>query len=243
MPKKVYPKVEVECSVCKKKWMKTTTNMKKWSGMCRLCSNIAVAQKRKSREKTKPMHVEVKCLACGSSFMKNKYTIKYRGWDGLCQECSAKERGKRIKGTKVSVAKPLYIDVQCMGCDKPFMKNRHTVSFWSGLCKECYHHSENGLWKGGITPENQKIRASTEYKQWRKSIFERDDFRCQICGDRGCYIEADHILPFSIYPEFRFELDNGRTLCEDCHYKFGWRKGRSIYNPLLHNSYVYFPDW
>lgn len=72
-------------------------------------------------------------------------------------------------------------------------------------------------WKGGITPINQQIRHSEEYINWRKMVFERDDYRCMDCGERGNKLEADHIYRFIDYPRLRFDVNNGQTLCENCH--------------------------
>ena len=72
-------------------------------------------------------------------------------------------------------------------------------------------------WKEIITPINERIRKSLEYKLWRKSIFERDNYTCIWCGQWGGKIEADHIKPFALFPELRFAIDNGRTLCKPCH--------------------------
>ena len=77
-------------------------------------------------------------------------------------------------------------------------------------------------WKGGISPLNKVIRRSLEYRLWREAVFKRDNYTCVWCGARngkGKYIELhpDHIKPFSLFPELRFAIDNGRTLCIDCH--------------------------
>lgn len=75
-------------------------------------------------------------------------------------------------------------------------------------------------WRGGITPENSKIRNSIEAKLWREAVFKRDNYTCIWCGDtKGGNLEADHIQKWSEYPELRFAVDNGRTLCSDCHKK------------------------
>lgn len=72
-------------------------------------------------------------------------------------------------------------------------------------------------WKGGVTYINKKIRNGLEYRLWREAVFSRDNWTCVWCGLRGVYIEADHIKPFANYPELRFAIDNGRTLCLPCH--------------------------
>jgi len=58
--------------------------------------------------------------------------------------------------------------------------------------------------------------SSFEYKLWRTAVFERDKYTCVWCGHKG-YVEADHIKPFALFPELRFAIDNGRTLCRPCH--------------------------
>ena len=76
-------------------------------------------------------------------------------------------------------------------------------------------------WKGGISPVNELLRNCVELRLWRKAVFERDNFTCQAegCGAVGVTLNADHIKPFSLYPELRFAIDNGRTLCVPCHKK------------------------
>jgi len=113
----------------------------------------------------------------------------------------------------------------CVSCPKKLSTYKK-----GGLCKKCFAASMSGEnsvhWKGGITPENKKIRNSTEYREWRKDVFERDDYTCQICSVRGVELNADHIKPFSRFPKLRLELSNGRTLCVPCHSQTDTYKGR-----------------
>lgn len=75
----------------------------------------------------------------------------------------------------------------------------------------------NPQWKGGVNKINAAIRGSLEYKLWREAVFRRDNWTCVQCGTRKSPINADHIKPFCKYPELRFDVDNGRTLCVPCH--------------------------
>ena len=81
--------------------------------------------------------------------------------------------------------------------------------------------ANNPNWKGGVSKKNKTERQlameKIEYKLWRRSVFERDNFTCQFCGERGSRLNADHIKPWILFPELRYAIDNGRTLCEECH--------------------------
>ena len=68
-----------------------------------------------------------------------------------------------------------------------------------------------------VTPEIKRLRMSLEYKLWRESVFKRDNYTCIWCFSKSKKLNADHIKRFAHYPELRFAIDNGRTLCEDCH--------------------------
>lgn len=90
---------------------------------------------------------------------------------------------------------------------------------------------KNNFYIDGRTPEVKRIRTSSKYKLWRESVYKRDNYTCQICGMRSgtgkrVYLNADHIKPFSQFPELRFDINNGRTLCVPCHKKTSTYMGR-----------------
>lgn len=74
---------------------------------------------------------------------------------------------------------------------------------------------------------------SVAWRQLRNHILERDNHECQWCKANGLVVtdmstvlEVDHIKELEYYPELRFDEDNLRTLCKDCHNK---RHGRMNY--------------
>jgi len=100
--------------------------------------------------------------------------------------------------------------------------------------------SANHFWKGGISSQNVKERMSLKYKIWREEVFKRDNYTCVTCGKIGGRLNADHINRFADYPELRYELSNGRTLCEKCHKKtvtFGrWGKCKGRFQEFLQEA-------
>lgn len=76
-------------------------------------------------------------------------------------------------------------------------------------------------WKNGITPELHKLRQSDEYRNWRNEVYKRDHYTCQHCKSKctAKMIVAHHIKFFKDYPELRYEVSNGITLCRSCHKK------------------------
>ena len=101
-------------------------------------------------------------------------------------------------------------------------------SYIAKECLECYKKSnpykgeKNHNWKNGISKinktERQLAMETLEYKLWRKTIFERDNWKCRITNkDCDGRIEAHHILGWSSYPELRYEINNGITLCHAHH--------------------------
>jgi len=85
-------------------------------------------------------------------------------------------------------------------------------------------------WKGGISSIRDRLEASIPYRNWKKTILNRDKYLCKMCGEIE-YLEVHHKIPFSkilkdnniktveraLNCQELWNLDNGITLCKRCH--------------------------
>lgn len=106
------------------------------------------------------------------------------------------------------------------------------------MCEECYRESckgeNNHHWNPNLTEEDRIIKRNyDEYKIWRTLIFERDNYTCQCCGDsKGSNLNAHHKDGYNWCKEKRLDVNNGVTLCKNCHSEFHkmYGYGNNTYN-------------
>lgn len=156
------------------------------------------------------------CQNCGVTYTKkrqsNKWFLNSKYCNNKCYYTCPEYQSKRADSISKARKGWKYSEetIKKISDNKKGKPNLHFIG------------EKNPNWNGGVTKLNHKIRTSLEYKIWRRSVFERDNFTCVNCGQHGGYLNADHIKPYSKFPELRFDLNNGRTLCVSCHKKIGW---------------------
>ena len=167
-----------------------------------------------------------RCLNDGSTHFKKRHVPWNKGRK-MSDETKRKiSEAKKKNPTKYWLGKKRDQDT----LDKMSESTKGREAWNKGITSEIDNRILSGSdmpnWKGGISRGYKTGYYSSKYKQWRIAVFERDDYTCQGCGEKGCYLTAHHIKSFAHYPELRFDIKNGKTLCEDCHSLTDNYKGR-----------------
>lgn len=144
------------------------------------------------------------------------------------QEKSPREIGKLLNLDRGSIANLL---------------RRHNISLVSNKeSRKRLSAKAQGLstkeWTDYDISENQRDRKSGKYIDWRKHVYERDNYRCQNCFCNSHDINAHHIENYSSQKELRFVVENGICLCENCHNLFHTTFGRHNNNEIQLQSFI-----
>ena len=147
------------------------------------------------------LETEKACKLCKQWKSRESFCLDKGSSDGFGKACFSCRRAIHSEATKEIISKKMRLSAR--------------------------RGPNNHNWKGGVSPEEKIIRRSYEYCDWRKAVFNRDHFTCQLCGDnRGGNLQAHHLKGFADYPELRFDIANGQTLCKTCHTEIHKRKER-----------------
>lgn len=183
-------RIECECVCCGEYFTMPKSNYDQGTGD--YCSKECYAEDQKQRNR-----VERECEYCGDTFSVLKSRVERGG--GVCcsSECASKRSRNRVSCT-------------CEYCGDEFTiresaYERQGAKYCSNECQ--------GMAMRGSNPDT---RQSPQYRQWREDVLERDDYSCQDCGAED-ELHAHHITPVSENQERVTDMDNGVTVCVDCH--------------------------
>ena len=212
---------------------------------CIQCGEVII------KKKTVSINEYYKRKFCKST-CQYKWNIENKNIKTKCDYC-----GMTIKRRISAVHKHNFCSTKCSCKYKTLVNNKKVKCAWCGKienrklsikskkhfcsrkCMGLYMSSfcidENGYgWRGGISSINIKVRALKQNTLWRKAVYERDNYICQICGDnKGGNLNAHHKITIkSIIEEYNivetidaikckklWDINNGITLCESCHIK------------------------
>lgn len=134
------------------------------------------------------------------------------------------ETRKKLSEARIGIPlSPAHIDslrLSHLGF-KPTEETRKKLS-------EAHKREKHWNWKGGIgkNSTNEKCRKSPEYRDWRKSCFERDSYTCQITNTVAGELQVHHINNFADNQDLRFDVNNGITISKELHELFHSIYGR-----------------
>ena len=167
-----------------------------------------IAEQRKNKE-------FVKCNNCGKEMLavKNKHNLHF------CNEKCRIEYAK--KETQI---------ITCDNCNKEFEQNKYAYNrakkhFCSKECYDEYRANKKETYK----EISHYLRTHEKYDEWRAKVFKRDNYECSKCGTKK-NLHAHHINQlYDICDKYDInidkilnskefnDIDNGITLCQDCH--------------------------
>lgn len=181
--------------------------------MCPKC-NVNVIKNHKGQQ----------CKECYIGFLTGKPAFNFKGaYVCNCGQKKAWHAKQCRKCSTVGLAK-------CKICNNDLSIYKNSNQYDTGICRKCYRGENSRIWKKSITTEDREgskdRNKQPQHRIWRISVFNRDNYTCQKCNQYGGSLCSHHIESYNKKKDKRFDLDNGITLCTNCHISFhksyGW---------------------
>lgn len=139
-----------------------------------------------------------------------------------------RKMSKAKKGKKLTLVHAKKISIALIG-KNTWMAGRKASEETRKKLSILHSGEKHWNWKGGISSFDKRQRHKFQMTV-QKEVFERDDYTCQLCGIKGGKLQVDHIQSWAEYVDLRFDMNNCRTLCMDCHYliTFGKPKPKEV---------------
>jgi 5-methylcytosine-specific restriction endonuclease McrA len=136
--------------------------------------------------------------------------FKERWRKGIEKRSASKEwKASQRKGSRKRSRSKKYLE----NLDLGIQRRRNNPAWLNSVCRG----PANPRWKGNQAARDA-ARKSEKYKTWRRAVFGRDNYICQHCKrQEKRALHAHHIKPWAAYPDLRYTISNGLTLCSDCH--------------------------
>lgn len=150
------------------------------------------------------------------------------------------DEDKRLKTNRI------YWKCKCRCGREKSILGEHLRSGRTKSCGCLHREKMSGIkkWDWSKVPPanyNYKLRRSHAYMDWRKKVFEKDNYTCQKCG-ATTNLQAHHKNNFIEFPEQRLLVSNGATLCKECHLNAYPNSFHSIYG-VMNNTEDQFNEF
>ena len=199
-----------------------------YKNICSICGKEFISNKnnrlfcsKKCRGLSERKRIIFKCDNCGKEIsIKQSYYKEDLKHHFCCRKCSD-EYNHKINN----------ISFKCDYCGKETITNLFQYNksngkhFCSQKCVKKYFVGENSSqYNFNLTDEdrlnNRNRGIYPHYSIFINKVLNRDNYTCCCCGKHGGNINVHHLNGYNWDKEHRTDVNNGVTLCEECHKKF-----------------------
>ncbi len=94
-------------------------------------------------------------------------------------------------------------------------------------------------WNPNLTDEERQERRDFRgYDEWHRGVLKRDNYTCQVSGERGGRLAVHHLYSWASHKELRVDPTNGITMKENLHNLFHRLYGKGKNTPEQYHEFV-----